>query len=154
MLTFFLACSTPNVDVNTEQKSPEEKTEPTNVQQTQAALRIYSGRSEALVSDLFKQAESELNIKLNIEYGKTNQMVTRMLTEGAQSPADIIFAQDSGHLGALSNRDMLAELSPGLMDGIQQQYRDDKNRWLATSGRLRVLVPRCAGSQRASQKVG
>ena len=139
MVTFILACNTSQVDV-TDQKSTEEKNQKIDVQPQKAELRIYSGRSEALVSDLFTQAEAELNIKLNIEYGKTDQMVTRMLTEGTQSPADIIFAQDSGHLGALSNRDMLAELSAGLMDGIQQQYRDDKNRWLATSGRLRVLV--------------
>ena len=31
-----------------------------------------------------------------------------MLTEGEQSPADVIFAQDAGHLGALANREMFA----------------------------------------------
>ena len=106
----------------------------------QNTLHIYSGRSESLVAPLFEQAEKDLGITLKIEYGKTDQLVTRMLTEGAQSPADVIFAQDSGHLGALSNRDMLDELPQSLYDGIQAQYRDDKKRWLATSGRLRVLV--------------
>ena len=137
MIFLLLACN----PTQTEQSKTEEKQEKkTETVTTATELRIYSGRSEALVGELFKQAEAELNIKLNIEYGKTNEMVTRMLTEAAQSPADIIFAQDSGHLGALSNRGMLADLSSSLMEGIQQQYRDDKNRWLATSGRLRVLV--------------
>ena len=136
MLLFLLACG--------DTPTPKTTTPTTTVQTTSSpedvVLHIYSGRSESLVASLFEEAEKDLGIKFKIEYGKTDQLVTRMLTEGTQSPADIIFAQDSGHLGALSNRDMLEELPQSLYDGIQAQYRDDKKRWLATSGRLRVLV--------------
>ena len=103
-------------------------------------IRVYSGRSEALVGELFKTAEKELGISIQVEYGKTDEMVTRMLTEGEQSPADVIFAQDAGHLGALANREMLALLPESMYAGIHKEYKDDNKRWLATSGRLRVLV--------------
>jgi iron(III) transport system substrate-binding protein len=130
MLLFFLSCSTPQQNPTTEEKPHA----------TTASIRIYSGRSEALVGELFAQAEKELGFSLQVEYGKTDEMVTRMLTEAQQSPADVIFAQDAGHLGALSNRNILSDLPTELFSGIQEQYRDDNKRWLATSGRLRVLV--------------
>ena len=142
MLFIFLACSntTPNKEASQSRSTAIPATNEQKAKKTPMSLRIYSGRSEALVGELFREAEKDLGITLNIEYGKTNDMVTRMLTEAKQSPADIIFAQDSGHLGALSNRGMLGELSDDLLSGIQEQYRDDNRKWLATSGRLRVLV--------------
>ena len=131
MILFLLACS----DTQSTEK-PIETKEKVEI----SSIRVYSGRSEALVGDLFTMAEKELGISITVEYGKTDEMVTRMLTEGDQSPADVIFAQDAGHLGALSNRDMLAPLPQSLYSGIRQEYQDDNKRWLATSGRLRVLV--------------
>ncbi|MEC7988119.1 MAG: extracellular solute-binding protein, partial [Myxococcota bacterium] len=131
-LLFLIACGA------TEEATPE-VTSPKEEPVTQS-LRIYSGRGESLVGELFKEAEKDLNLKIEVQYGKTNEMVTRILTEGEQSPADIIFAQDSGHLGALSNQNILAELPDELFADIHQQFKDDANRWIGTSGRLRVLV--------------
>ena len=135
MLLFLLACSDtqPTKTTNKPVVPSPQKVESTTI-------RVYSGRSEALVGELFQQAEKELGLNIEVEYGKTDEMVTRMLTEGEQSPADIVFAQDAGHLGALSNRDMLSSLPDNLYSGIHKEYRDDNKRWLATSGRLRVLV--------------
>ena len=133
MILFLLACS----DTQTTEKPTQQKKEATVKIE---AIRVYSGRSEALVGDLFAMAEKELGMSIKVEYGKTDEMVTRMLTEGDQSPVDVIFAQDAGHLGALSNRDMLAPLPESLYSGIHKEYQDDNKRWLATSGRLRVLV--------------
>ena len=135
MILFLLACS----DTQPPPSSQAPKEAPK--QEVQAkSIRVYSGRSEALVGDLFAMAEKELGMSISVEYGKTDEMVTRMLTEGSQSPADVIFAQDAGHLGALSNRDMLDPLPESLYSGIHKEYQDDNKRWLATSGRLRVLV--------------
>ena len=133
MILFLLACSDTQTTTEKQTGTKENTIEI-------SSIRVYSGRSEALVGDLFAKAEKELGISINVEYGKTDEMVTRMLTEGDQSPADVIFAQDAGHLGALSNRDMLSPLPQSLYSGIHKEYQDDNKRWLATSGRLRVLV--------------
>ena len=62
------------------------------------------------------------------------------MTEGAQSPADIIFAQDSGHLGALAKQGSLATLSPELLANVEKRFQAEDGTWVGTSGRLRVLV--------------
>ncbi len=103
-------------------------------------LVIYSGRGESLVGALFERAEDELGIDLEVRYGDTPELVTLMLTEGAESPADVIFAQDSGHLGALANQDMLAVLPQEVVGLADERFRDPAGRWVGTSGRARVLV--------------
>jgi len=101
---------------------------------------IYSGRGESLVGGLFETMEAELGIDVEVRYGDTPELVTLMLTEGAESPADIIFAQDSGHLGALANRGMLATLNGDLLKTADPRFQDADGRWVGTSGRARVLV--------------
>ena len=93
-----------------------------------------------MVGELFKKMEQDLAITLDVQYGSTSEIVTRLIAEGDQSPADIIFAQDSGHLGALANQQRLSPLPNALAESIDAKFRDSNNLWLGTSGRLRVLV--------------
>jgi iron(III) transport system substrate-binding protein len=101
---------------------------------------IYSGRSESLVGELLIKAEQATGVAVEVRYGSTPELVTLMLTEGEQSPADIIFAQDSGHLGALANQGRLATLDGELLSMADGRFQDPEGRWVGTSGRARVLV--------------
>ena len=103
-------------------------------------LVIYSGRSESLVGPLIKQMREDLGLDIEVQYGKTPELTTRLLLEGAESPADLIFAQDSGHLGVMADKDVLAPLPAELFEGIDPRFKDPAGRWVGTSGRLRVLV--------------
>jgi iron(III) transport system substrate-binding protein len=93
-----------------------------------------------MVGELFAKIEDELKLDIEVQYGSTPEMVTRLLTESDQSPADIIFAQDSGHLGALSTQSRLEVLSPSLLDDVDSKFQAKDGTWIGTSGRLRVLV--------------
>ena len=99
MFLFTLACGTSSSDA-----------EPTDALAAQkpTTITVYSGRGESLVAKLFEQIPADAPFRVEVQYGKTAEMVTRMVTEGEQSPADVIFVQDSGHLGALAARDALA----------------------------------------------
>ena len=101
---------------------------------------IYSGRGESLVGELFERVEAETGVEVEVRYGDTPELVTLMLTEGAQSPADMIFAQDSGHLGALAERDLLRPITTSLLAEVDPRFQDAEGRWIGTSGRARVLV--------------
>ena len=54
----------------------------------QRTVTIYSGRGESLVGELFKKMEQDLAITLDVQYGSTSEIVTRLIAEGDQSPAD------------------------------------------------------------------
>ncbi len=101
---------------------------------------VYSGRSEALVGEVIAQAATALKIDVQVQYGDTADLVSRLLVEGAESPADLIFAQDSGYLGVLSQRAALQPLDAATLDPVDPRFRDAAGRWIGTSGRLRTLV--------------
>ena len=128
-LLFVAACGSDPVASKGEEVGP-----------AKTVLTVYSGRGESLVGELFEQIPEDAPFEVEVQYGKTSEMVTRLLTEGAQSPADIIFAQDSGHLGVLAERGVLATLPRGITDQVDARFQDAQGRWVGTSGRLRVLV--------------
>ncbi len=101
-------------------------------------LTIYSGRGEALVAPLIAQFEADTGIKTEVRYGSTSEMAALLQEEGANSPADLFWAQDAGALGALAPA--FAELPASVNETVLEVFRDPSNKWVATSGRTRVLV--------------
>jgi iron(III) transport system substrate-binding protein len=101
-------------------------------------VTIYSGRGEALIGPLVSQFTAETGITADVRYGGTSELATLLLEEGANSPADLFWAQDAGALGALSAA--FAELPAEVNGSVIETFRNDANRWVATSGRTRVLV--------------
>ncbi|WP_232831680.1 iron ABC transporter substrate-binding protein [Pseudogemmobacter bohemicus] len=101
-------------------------------------LTIYSGRGEALVAPLIAQFEAETGIKTDVRYGSTSEMAALLQEEGTNSPADLFWAQDAGALGALAP--VFAALPATENEKVLEVFRDPSNKWVATSGRTRVLV--------------
>lgn len=101
-------------------------------------LTIYSGRGGALIAPLIAQFEAETGIDTEVRYGSTSEMATLLKEEGDKSPADLFWAQDAGALGALSAS--FAELPAATNESVLEVFRNPTNKWVATSGRSRVLV--------------
>ncbi|MGA2654739.1 MAG: extracellular solute-binding protein [Gammaproteobacteria bacterium] len=103
-------------------------------------LVVYSGRGEALVAPLFAQFEKDTGIKLDVRYNTTSSLATQLLSEQQNSPADVVFFQESGYLTLLAEAGLLKELKPELLTPVSAQFQDEKKRWLGTSARVRVLA--------------
>lgn len=101
-------------------------------------ITIYSGRGEALIGPVIAQFEATTGIKANVRYAGTAELATLLQEEGAQSPADVFWAQDGGALGAIAP--LFADLPPEVNEGISEAFRNVNNKWAPTSGRSRVLV--------------
>jgi len=107
---------------------------------TRPSITIYSGRGESLIGPLIPRLEAALGVNLEVQYGDTPDVVTRLVTEGAETLADVVLVQDSGHLGVLASQGLLAPLPQALLDGVDPRFQDPGGTWIGTSGRLRVLV--------------
>lgn len=101
-------------------------------------LTIYSGRGESLIGPLVAQFTATTGIETEVRYGGTAELATLLLEEGANTPADVFWAQDAGALGAVAGA--FATLPAEVNAGVLAAYRSDANKWVATSGRTRVLV--------------
>lgn len=105
-----------------------------------SALTLYSGRGESLVEPLIEQFEQETGITVNVRYGGTSELAVLLSEEGNRTPADLFWAQDAGALGALAQQGLLAQLPARYAEGSLPIYRSTTERWVAASGRARVLA--------------
>ena len=110
---------------------------PTGVE-TPGSLTIYSGRSESLVGPIIKQFGESTVIKVAVKYAGTSQLAAVLLEEGANSPADVFFAQDPGGLGAVES--LLATLPDSTLALVPAWARSGDGKWVGLSGRARTLV--------------
>ena len=101
-------------------------------------LTIYSGRSETLVAPIIQQFDRTAGVKVQVKYAGTAQLAGTLLEEGANSPADIFFAQDPGGLGAVE--DMLAVLPQEILRRVPDWARSPEDKWVGISGRARTVV--------------
>jgi iron(III) transport system substrate-binding protein len=103
-------------------------------------LVVYSGRSEALVAPIITQFAEASGVAVDVRYGSTAEMAATLLEEGANSPADVFFAQDPGGLGAVAQAGMFAALPGDLLSKVPERFRSPEGRWIGISGRARVVV--------------
>ena len=104
------------------------------------SLVIYSGRSENLVGPLIEQFKAASGINVEVRYGSTTEVAATLLEEGANSPADVFFAQDPGGLGALANAGLLTALPEALVNTVKPAFRSPDGLWVGVAGRARVVV--------------
>jgi iron(III) transport system substrate-binding protein len=91
-----------------------------------------------LVGPIVEQFEADTGIDVEVRWGNTAELAATLLEEGPNSPADVLFAQDPGGLGAVAG--MLAPLPEDVLTQVDPRFRDPEGRWVGISGRARVVV--------------
>ncbi len=103
-------------------------------------LVIYCGRSKSLVEPLIEQFEKRTGIEVAVRYGKTSALALALQAEGSKTKADVFWAQDVAALGAMAKSKLAAPLPNGLFTDIPAWAQPSSKRWIATSGRTRILA--------------
>ena len=106
--------------------------------ESSSSLVVYSGRSESLVGPIIEQFREATGIEVSVKYGSTAEVAATLLEEGANTPADLFFAQDPGGLGAVEG--MLSVLPDDLLVTVPDWARSPNGKWVGISGRARVVV--------------
>jgi iron(III) transport system substrate-binding protein len=104
------------------------------------SLVIYSGRSESLVGPIIAQFSEATGVQVEVRYGSTAEMAATLLEEGANSPADVFFAQDPGGLGAVANAGLFTPIPEEILSQIPAEFRSPTGVWVGISARARVVV--------------
>jgi iron(III) transport system substrate-binding protein len=104
------------------------------------SITIYSGRSEALISELLSTFTEETGIAVNVRYGDSAELAAQILEEGDNVQADVFFSQDAGALGALAKEGLTRSLPTDITDLVDTSYKSNDSQWVGVSGRARVLV--------------
>lgn len=101
-------------------------------------ITLYSGRGEPLVAPLLQAFTAETGIEVNVRYAGTAELAILLQEEGDRSPADVFWSQDATALASVVG--LMAPLPEAVVGRVPAAYRDRENRWVATSGRGRIMA--------------
>lgn len=106
-----------------------------------AEVNIYSARKEDLIKPILDKFEQQSNIKVNLVTGKADALLQRLISEGKNSPADLLITTDAGRLHRAMQAEVLQTIeSEKLTSAVPEQYRDPKGYWFGLTLRARPIV--------------
>jgi len=106
-----------------------------------AEVNLYSDRKEELIKPLLDRFASETGIKVNLVTGKSDALIERLRSEGANSPADILMTTDAGRLYRAKAAGVLQPVSSATLDAnVPANYRDADGSWYGLSIRARPIL--------------
>ena len=113
-----------------------------NVAAVQAAeVNIYSARQEELIKPLLDKFSKDTGIKVNLITGKPDELISRMVSEGRNSPADVLISTDVGRLYRAKQQGVLQAVeSQVLTDTIPAELRDPSGQWYGLTMRARPIM--------------
>ena len=107
----------------------------------EGSLHIYSGRSEHQIDPIIRAIEDEYDgFSVDVRYEDNEALVARIDEEGQNTPADILYTQDSGTLGALARMGRTVELGADIRETVPSSWRDPDGTWTGVSGRTRCVA--------------
>ena len=106
-----------------------------------AEVNVYSARKEALIKPLLQQFEKDTGIQVNLVTGKADTLLQRLVSEGKNSPADVLITVDIGRLHRARQAKVLQPIQSTLLEAaIPAQYRSAQGYWFGLSLRARAIV--------------
>ena len=104
-------------------------------------VNVYSARHYDVDQKLYDQFTETTGIKVNTIEGSAPQLIARMQSEGAASPADVFVAADAGALWRAQEAGLLAPVqSEALSAAIPENLREPEGRWFGFQRRARVVA--------------
>lgn len=103
-------------------------------------VNVYSARKEKLIKPLLDKFTQETGIKTNLITAKADKLLTRLVNEGRNSPADVFITVDAGRLYRAREQDVLQPLESEQIENIVPAHlRDPEGYWVGLSQRARVI---------------
>ena len=104
-------------------------------------VNIYNSRHYGTDQQLWVEFTKQTGIEVNVVDGTHEQLIQRMQSEGANSPADVFITVDAGRLAQAGGLGLLQPIQSALLEErIPAHLRDPDHLWYGMAMRARVLV--------------
>jgi iron(III) transport system substrate-binding protein len=102
-------------------------------------LTLYSAQHEQVVDMLTAAFTKNTGITVKLHEGEGPDIASQILQEGADSPADVFFTENSPELILLDEKGLLAPVAPATLAKIPAKYNAADGTWLGVLARENVL---------------
>lgn len=104
-------------------------------------VNVYSHRHYESDEKLFKEFEETTGIKVNVIKAGADELIEKIITEGANSPADLLITVDAGRLFRAKEKGILQKIASETAENIvPANLRDPEMNWIALTKRARVIA--------------
>lgn len=105
-------------------------------------VNVYNSRHYNTDRAIYETFTKATGIKVNIIEGNHDELIQRMKSEGASSPADLLITVDASRLAAAAKEGLLAPVNSPVLEGIKvpANLRDPNGAWWGLSTRARIIV--------------
>ena len=105
-----------------------------------ATLVLYSAQHEQTVNMLVAAFEKKTGIEVKVHSGDGPEIANQIIQEGAASPADVFFTENSPEIAMLSEKGLLAKVETATLALVPAKYSAPDGTWVGVLAREDVLA--------------
>lgn len=103
-------------------------------------ITLYNGQHEQTADGLVSVFEKQTGINVKIRSDDEGALANLIAVQGANSPADVFFTENSPALEFLQNKGMLAATASSTLALTPSKYNSPQGDWVGVSARVSVLI--------------
>jgi iron(III) transport system substrate-binding protein len=104
------------------------------------SITLYNGQHEQTTDSLVAGFEKATGITVNVRSDDEDTLVDEIQTEGSNSPADVIYTENSPALEYLQDKGLLAPVDASTLALTPSRYNSPQGDWVGVSARVSVLI--------------
>ena len=104
------------------------------------SITLYSGQHVQTTDALVAGFEKATGITVNVRSDDEDTLSDEIVTEGARSPADVIYTENTPAVQYLADKGLLAKVDPSTLARTPSQYNSPQGDWVGVSARVSVLI--------------
>jgi iron(III) transport system substrate-binding protein len=103
-------------------------------------ITLYNGQHEQTTTALVAAFEKQTGVKVQVRSDDEDVLSQQVSQEGAHSPADAFYTENSPPLVRLDEKGLLAPVDPAALSSVPAQYSAGNHNWVGVSARVSELV--------------
>jgi iron(III) transport system substrate-binding protein len=107
---------------------------------SQTSITLYNGQHEQTADSMVSGFEKATGITVNVRSDDEDVLADEIVTEGSNSPADVIWTENSPALEYLQTKGLLAPVDPSTLAKTPDRYNSPQGDWVGVSARVSVLI--------------
>jgi iron(III) transport system substrate-binding protein len=103
-------------------------------------ITLYSAQHEQTVDTLVAGFEKATGIRVRVHSGDGPEVANQIIQEGAASPADVFFTENSPEIAVLDEKGLLAPVDPATLAEVPAKDSAPDGNWVGVLARENVLA--------------
>src|ERR1700722_20196671 len=104
------------------------------------SITLYNGQHVQTTDTLVAAFERESGIKVNVRSDDEDTFADQIVTEGSNSPADVLYTENSPALEYLQGKGLLAPVDSTTLARTPSKFNSRQGDWLGVSARVSVII--------------